>query len=473
VEPTLLDPQMASSPSGNYLLFNMYRTLLKYTEDRGLVSDGAKACKRQGKQVVCELNGRKWSNGTPITAANYVASFRRLIDPATGSPQADILFTVKNARRIWKKEQPPAELGVFADSETTLRFELEEDDPEFEYRLIHPSLAPLPPGGYLDKAHVLKQVVSGPYFIKEWKTNSYIKLQNNTYYDSTPRPPAHLYFIDDDTTAMRLYEAGKMTFLRRVTAPDIPRVRKSKEFQQIPVARFDYVGFGPQLLDFPQVREALSLAIDHKGFLKLFDTRTPPGCPSLPGRMMDRTPCQSFDPAKAKALWRGIKNPPKLTYYYSMMGGDDIARAAEWFQAQWKKNLGTAVDLQPQEQGIYLRLLKTNPPAIFRKGVGLDRPTCLGGLEIFSKDHPDNYIHLKDDKYEELLNRVRQAKAVQERKVACRKAVEYLNSTHRLIPLGEMHFSIMSKPSYRGWRLNSLNHLDLSGLVQTPPDRPK
>src|SRR5689334_8106085 len=65
VEPTLLDPQMSSSPSGNYLLFNMYSGLLKYSEDKGLTPDGAVKCERPSPmQVVCELRERKWSNGT-------------------------------------------------------------------------------------------------------------------------------------------------------------------------------------------------------------------------------------------------------------------------------------------------------------------------------------------------------------------------------------------------------------------------
>src|SRR5262245_5937889 len=170
-EPTVLDPQLSSSPMSNYLLANLYRGLLKYSDDKGLVGDGAKECRRQKGQVICELRAeRKWSDGTPITAEDYVAAFRRLVNPETGSPQADVLFTVKNAKLIWRKEAPVTKLGVYADSPTTLRIELEGEDLEFEYRLIHPALSPLPPGGYGDRKNAAKQIVSGPYKIGEWKT---------------------------------------------------------------------------------------------------------------------------------------------------------------------------------------------------------------------------------------------------------------------------------------------------------------
>ncbi len=470
VEPTNLDPQMTGSASGNYLLYNMYRGLMRFTSDGKLTGDGAKSCVRKKREVICLLDSaRKFSNGTAITAADYVASFRRLIDPKLGSLQSDVLFTVKNAKLIWKGEKTSDQLAVFADHPGKLRIELDTDDFEFEYKLIHPALSPLPPGGYLDRKRASEQVTSGPYSIEEWKTNSWLNLKSNVHYSSLKRPPVHVLFVDEDATALRLYENGKMTFLRRVTAGEIPRLRGSPEFKQIAMARFDYIGFGPQLIDKPKIREALVKSIDFDLFLKLFDTRSPPGCPSLPASLMDKVVCQKMALGPAKMIWDAEQDKPKIEFHFSMMGGDDVARAAEWFQGQWKKNLGANVDVKTQEQGVYVRNLKTQPPPVFRKGVNLDRPTCLSGLELFTKGHPDNYIKLEDDKYERLVATVAKAKTEAARKVACRKAVEHLIATFRLIPLGEMHFSVMAKPQFTGWSLNSLNQLDLSTLAVSSP----
>lgn len=470
LEPTNLDPQTTSSASGNYLLFNLHRALMKYSEEKGLEGEGARSCQRKKPlTVVCELRvGRKWSNGVPITAADYVAAFRRLIDPANASPQSDVLFTVKNAMAIWKGAKEPSELAVFADDNATLRIELETEDGEFEYKLIHPALSPLPPGGYLPRDKAETQVTSGPYSVAEWKSGSWIVLKNNPHYSPHPRPPVKIFFVEDDATAMRLYESGKMSFLRRVTAEEIPRWRRSPEFRQIHMARFDYIGFGPALADKPKLREALVKAVDFGLFHKLFDTRSPPGCPSLPARLMDKVVCQKFNAKAAKKIWSEARPGERIEFGYSMMGGDDIARAAQWFQGQWKKNLGTEVELKPQEQGLYLKRLKAAPPALFRKGVNLDRPTCLGALELFLPGHPDNYIRLDDRRFKVLVDDLARAKTPAGRKTACRKAVEHLLATHRMIPLGEMHFSILAKPEFTGWTLNSLNQLDLAGLTARP-----
>ncbi len=463
VEPHHLDPQIATSTLSNYLFASLYRGLYLY-QDGKLRPDGAKSCTRKAKAMICRLNPEhRWSDGTRIRAEHYVNSFRRLIDPANSSPQSDVLFTVKNAKAIWRGEKPPQSLGVWAKGPDELHIEFETEDPEFEYKLIHPALTPLPAGGFKSREEAPQQLTNGPYAIEEWKIGQWIALKPNPHYPpQNGRPPAKIYFIDDDSTALRLYETGKLQFLRRVTGSEIPRFKNSKEFHQIPMARFDYIGFGPKLVKTPERREALLKAVDFSGFMKLFDTVSPPGCPSLPSRFMDKAFCMKADIKRAKSLWG--KENPKFEFYFSRMGGEDIARAAEWFQGQWKRNLDADVELKSQEQASYLRRLKTDPPDIFRKGVSLDRPTCLAAVEIFTRDHPENYIRYDDPEYERLVRNLARSRTDSERKRACRKAIEHLLNSFRLLPLGEMYFSVLARPTFTGWRLNSLNQLDLSEL---------
>lgn len=464
-EPHNLDPQTTSSSSGNYLFHNIYRGLYKYTARKGLQPEGAASCTRAKLEIICKLRDLKWSDGSPVTAQQYVASFRRLIDPENKSTQSDVLFTLKNARAVWSGQMKPDALGVSAKDARTLVFQFAEEDPEFEYKLIHPALTPLPEGGFRAREHGSEMPVNGPYKITEWKRGSWVKLSPNKFYEggSSQRPDAEALFIEEDATALRLYESGKLTFLRRLVAAEFPRFRKSPEFKQVPMARFDYVGFGPQLLEQPKLREAMSLSLEYNDYLTLFGALGPAGCPSLPASYMDRVTCIRFNPKQARALTEGTKMPANFEMQYSTMGGDDIRRAAEWFQGQWKKNLNLHVELKGQEQGVYLKGLRANPPAVFRKGVSLDRPTCLAALENFEKGHPENYIRLDDPKFGDLVAQLRRSPAT-ERRRRCREAVDYLMSTHRLIPLGEMYFTILAKQSFTGWDLNELNQLDLSQL---------
>lgn len=464
-EPQTLDPQTWASTGGNYLFQSLYRGLYAYSNG-SLKPEGAEKCVRAKLELRCTLRKMNFSNGRPVTAKHYVNAFRRLIDPATKSPKSDMLFALKNGRAIFKGEMKPDHLGVEAVNDLTLVFRFSEEDPEFEYRLIDPATSPLPDGGYLNREEGLKLPVNGPYKITEWKKGQWVHLEPNTEYlgGRKNRPPVEGLFIEDDATALRLYEKGTLTIMRRLPSAEIPRFKSSDEFLQIPMARFDYVGFGPALKELPQVREALVKGVEFKDFLRLFHTISPPGCPSLPKSYMDQVTCQEFDPALAKSLMKVVKDPPKLEMQFSQMGGDDIARAVEWFQGQWKKNTGLRIELHSAEQTVFMRTLRANTPAIFRKGVNLDRPTCSAALEIFTKGHPENYIAFDDLEFEKRLKKLNRTSRPLERKKACREAVNYLLNSNRLIPLGEMYFTLLARKSYAGWTLNELNQLDLSQL---------
>ncbi len=148
------------------------------------------------------------------------------------------------------------------------------------------------------------------------------------------RPSAEALFIDEDSTALRLFESGKLTFLRRLVAAEFPRFRGKPEFHQLPMARFDYVGFGPRLLEDKDARFALVYGIEFSDFMRLFGARAPAGCPALPADYLDQVNCLKPNFAAAKKSAERLKPPPKLEMQFSKMGGDDIVRAVEWFQGQ-------------------------------------------------------------------------------------------------------------------------------------------
>lgn len=469
-EPHTLDPQSTAANSGNYIFQNIYRGLYRYHSQRGLILGGAKKCTRAHLRLTCLLNpNHHWSNGEPIVAGDYVRTFRRLIDPSKRSTQAELILSLKNARAIVRGEQKSEALGVLAVSDTVVRFDFDEEDAEFEFKLTNTAMAPWPVSGLREREAGAEMVTSGPYQIKEWRLGHWIKLVANPHFGlpaSAHLPDVEAVVVEDDSTALRLYEAGKLNFLRRLTTFEVPRFKKSPELKQIQAARFDYIGFGPELLSQPALREALTKGVEYPEFLKMVGTISTPGCPSLPSRLLDRQPCYKFAPDQAKKLATAKAMDRKLEMYFSALGGEDISRISEWYQAQWKKSLGLTIELHPQEQIVYLSHLRKSPPALFRKGVSLDRPTCLAAAEIFTKGHPENYIQFNEPEYDRLVHHLSLQTTVAARKIACRRALEFLMNSHRLIPQGEYYFSILAKPTFQGWDLNELNQLDLTDLTE-------
>lgn len=469
-EPSQLDPHLQKSSASSYLLQNLYRNIFIYDTKQGLIPDLGESCKRDGPLVlICKLKkGLTWSDGSPLTSSDFLKGYQRLLDAKFAAPRADMLFKIKNAPAIFKGQKKIESLGITAPDATTLRFEFEEKDPDFEYNLASFLIAPvkntLKPG-----QKVSELVVSGPYKLIDWLPGQKIQLINNTNYkngNAAKRPLVEFLFVNEDGVALQLYEKNELSFLRRLPTLYIPKFKTRPDFYWIPVVRFDYIGFGPELKANPKLREALAKSLNYPELQKIFSSEGVPGCPGIPATWMTEELCYKLNASSAKkTLAEDKKVPANLKLMYSSLGGEDHRRATEWMQAQWQKNLGIKVQLVLRENKVFVSDLQQAPPTLFRKGVAPDRPTCLATLETFADWSPENYIQMKDPEYQTILKKLGEAATSQDQRKLCTEGVRYLMDRYLLIPLGEIHFAVMAKKTFTGWKLNSMNQLDLADLA--------
>jgi oligopeptide transport system substrate-binding protein len=389
----------------------------------------------------------------------------------------ELLKNVKNALAVNTGKKPPEEFGIHAESPKKLVIDFEKPDAEFLYKLTYSVLVPVKTDVFPKREDSANAVTNGPYQIVSWTAGRRIRLKSNPHYRSAQtthdvdRPPVEILILDDDQTAMNVYEQGDLTFLRRLPTTYIPAYRKRADFIQIPVLRFDYIGFGRDLQDEPDFRRALSLSADYDELARVLDANGTPGCPGLRADLMEKPTCIKFDLPRAKALFAQLtpeSKKKKLRLTVSKLGGDDVKKAAEWFQAQWKKNLGVQVEIEQLEQTVNLQMLKTNTPPIYRKGLHPERPTCLAALEVFGKNGADNFLKIDDPEFESRLQKLESATQKNskiETRRACTKAIDQLISQARLIPLGRIHFTLLASPKLSGWSLNEMNQLNLANLT--------
>lgn len=467
-EPSNLDPSLQKSSASSYLWQNLYRNLYLYDNDKGLVPDLGTGCSREKKNpqiLVCGLKKNlKWSDGTPLTAEDFLRSYRRLLDPAFKAPRADLLFAVRNAKAVYAGEKK--ELGVRAVDAHTLRFELEEKAPDFEYNLTSTVLTPVK--GAAPKPEDL--ITNGPYKVKSWIGGKKVVLAPNAHYPGgdPARPEVEMLFIDEDSTALNLFEKKELDFLRRLPTVHIAKYREKPEFHWIPLTRLDYIGFGPAIRDRANVREALALSLDYDKLQALFQSRGRPGCPGVPESWFadGKPPCLPFDPEAAKRAL-GKEKLPTLQFLFSALGGDDHKRAAEFEQDQWKKHLGVDVRIKAVENKLFLAEMQRQPPGLFRKGIAADRPTCLALLEHFLPDHPENYLKFTDAEFLTDIETLRSSADEKVRRQSCEKALRRMVETRALIPLGRIEFAVLAATGFTGWRLNEMNQMDLANLKPT------
>ena len=104
-EPETLDTHKTSTVQEFHVLQDMLEGLVAYDMKAKAVPGQAEKWEvsDDGKTYRFTLrDGLKWSNGDPVTAEDFVYSYRRIMDPATGAKYANILYPIKNAEKINK-----------------------------------------------------------------------------------------------------------------------------------------------------------------------------------------------------------------------------------------------------------------------------------------------------------------------------------------------------------------------------------
>lgn len=471
IEPIAIDPAQLQEATGGFLFYNLFRGLMKLDRNGAPVPELASSCSfksKNFKMVTCKLNTqKKFSDGSPIRAQHWVDSFRRIINPETGSLHSYLLLNLKNASSIISKALPIESLGVFAKDESTLIFDLENSDSEFLLKLASPVLTALkgfPP----HKPEEFNQLISnGPYQIKGWESKSKITLKNNIYYNQHPRPDVEILIIQEDSTALQLFDLGRLDLLRRINANEARERSDSNELFKVKTFRFDYIGFGPELRKKTQLREALASSLQFEEVNKIYQTIGRVGCPSFPTAIADPWPCIQPNIKKANFIIQGelefLKTHP-IALYFSKSGGEEIQRGMEWIQNQWKKHLGISIEIKSLENSSYLHKLKFSTPDVFRKGVALDRPTCLAALELFKSDSSQNLLGLKSDELDRIIVKMQKTDQPGQKKKLCGAGLKILISEFNLIPQGEFEIPMLKRPEFKDWTISPHLQLDLSQL---------
>ncbi|MBE8222001.1 MAG: hypothetical protein HAW60_04645 [Bdellovibrionales bacterium] len=474
-DPSQLNPALIRGAASHYLFYNLYSSMHRYDGNIIKAYLGNKCRWKTNLHLSCKLNPKlKWSNGKSITAKHYLQSYKDLF--VTTNTKVRLLLKIKNAKLILQKKVSLSKLGITANK-FRLNFYLSSPDPELLYKLTYPSLAPRYNLKNLSIKQANKLVTNGPYKIKKWISKKKIILEPNPYFlhFNKKLPLVEFYFVEEDATALILYQSDRIDFLKQVLTSDILKLKNNKGFFQTPIIKFDYLGFGPNLKKYPNLRKALVYSLNYAELKKIYHALGQPGYPSLSLSYFSKPVFYDINLKIAKKAFNKVPShaqKKQWTLAYSKSGGPDIKRGMEWLQHQWKKHLGLNIELRPIEQGMYVQSLKLKSFDIFRKGLPLDRPTCLAAMENLVTNNINNYIKFSNKSYDKIVKKLENIanknispnKKIYLQKKLCTKAMQILLNNYVLIPLGEIHFSLMMKPKWKGWKLNGLNLLDLGGL---------
>jgi oligopeptide transport system substrate-binding protein len=216
-----------------------------------------------------------WSDGRPVTAQDFVFSWRRLLDPATAAFYAYFAYVMHNATAINKGKMPVTALGARALDDRTLELQLEHPAPYMLQMMTHMTMYPQPrhvveakgrawarPGSY---------VGNGPFLLKEWVPNGHITVEKNPlFYDAAnvSLKKVIYYPTDDYGAALQRMRAGELDFQDRMPGAEIDWIRAHmpETLNPVPQLITDMiaVNLARKPFDDIRVRQAINLAIDRE-----------------------------------------------------------------------------------------------------------------------------------------------------------------------------------------------------------------
>lgn len=132
-EPPQMDAARATDASSNVVLSHVMEGLISYDLDAQPIPGVAERWEiREDGATFWLRENALWSDGVPVTAHDFVFSWRRVLNPETASQYAFILYPIKNAEAVNTGQLPVETLGVRAAGDRILEVEFERPTPYFD-----------------------------------------------------------------------------------------------------------------------------------------------------------------------------------------------------------------------------------------------------------------------------------------------------------------------------------------------------
>ena len=402
----------------------------------------------------------KWSDGSPVTAHDFVYSWQRLANPNTASPYASYLQYghIVNIDDIVAGKKPPTDLGVKAIDDNTFEVTLSEPVPYFYKLLVHSSVSPVPKAAVEKYGEKWTQpaniITNGAYKLKDWVVNEHIVLERNPdYWDNAKTVINQVTYlpIASEVTDVNRYRSGEIDMTYNNMPIELFQKLKKEIPNEVHVDPYlctYYYEINNQKAPFTdvRVRTALKLALDrdiivnkvkNQGDLPAYSF-TPPytdGAKLTEPEWFGWTQEKRKEEAKKLLAEAGYTADKPLTFNLLYNTSDLHKKLAIAAASIWKKNLGVNVKLENQEWKTFLDTRHQGNYDVSRAAWCSDYNEPTSFLNMVLSDSSNNTTHYKSPTFDKILADALKATNEEQRTELYGKAEQQLDKDSAIVPV--------------------------------------
>lgn len=483
----IMDPSINVSSDTLVYLNHIFEGLVQKDKYGKIIPAAAKSWSISSDGLVYTFNIRNnayWSDGKPLTAEDFVYSFRRLFDTNTESKLAYQYSVIKNSKEINNGNMESRYLGVYAIDDYTLEITLDIPITYFLEILAHPAFYPLREDiiklygtNWAYKSETF--IGNGPFKIAEMKLDDYIIMEKNSYYyNRNEIIPSRLEFIlkNDPEYSVNAVKKGVLHFSKSFPIENIKELKEQGYIYNAPKIStyFYFINTTNQVLSDVNVRKALSLAIDRN---YIVENITKGGEMPASGFIPYGVPCffgdfrgngeeyidinkenykNNVSEAKKLMMLAGYPNGngfPIMTFKTGYGINANIFKAVT---KMWKENLGINVLIEELESAdLFMERFNKNFE-LASGGWNGDFNDAINFLQVFLSYSPNNNSLYSNKRYDDLIKTAASITNSQHRMMAMHKAEELLISDMVMIPIYFSSEPILVYPKLKGVQYDSM-----------------
>ncbi len=466
-DPETIDPALNTAvDAGNMLLYS-HECLLTIDQNSQIAPGAAEEYKVSEDGLTWTFylrDGLKWSDGSPLTANDFVYSWKRVCDPNVAAPYAEtVLSPVKGFEEAIAGNIDA--LAVSAPDDKTFVVELSGPCTYFASLAAFATLSPVQQAtieangdAWATKAETY--IGNGPFYVTDWVPGSHIIMSKNpNYWNASAIKLDSIKFalIEDPNASYTAYQNGEVLMIKDVPTEEIPSLQGNPEFHVEPIIGTYYVDLNNGIEPFnnPLVRKALSLAIDREYVANVLMQGTYTPAPNFMGPGWVDTDGSSFmdnanggkpyidtsnfeanlEEAKKLLAEAGYPNGegfPAFNYSINPAGYHQVV--AEYLQQAWAE-LGVTVNVEVVEWSSFTPMRRAGDYQSSRDGWVGDYSDPSNMLGIMVSTNGNNNAKYNNPKFDAAMADAQALTDPAQRSAALHRAEDILMEDAGILPI--------------------------------------